>query len=66
MIKIAVSLSGMPRNIEQCYQNTLEFFDIDDAQVDFFIHCWSNSWYPSRVRSKVERLRLEKVTIRTS
>jgi hypothetical protein len=52
MIKIAVSLSGMPRNIEQCYQNTLEFFDIDDAQVDFFIHCWSNSWYPSRVRSK--------------
>ena len=52
MIKIAVSLSGMPRNFEQCYENTFEFFDIDDAQVDFFIHCWSNSWYPKRARSK--------------
>ena len=51
-IRIAVSLSGMPRNFEQCYQNTLEFFDIDNAQVDFFIHCWSNHWYPKRAESK--------------
>ena len=51
-IRIAVSLSGMPRNFEQCYQNTLEFFNIDNAQVDFFIHCWSNHWYPKRAESK--------------
>ena len=51
-IRIAVSLSGMPRNFEQCYQNTLEFFNIDNAQVDFFIHCWSNHWYPKRTESK--------------
>ena len=53
-IRIAVSLSGMPRNFEQCYQNTLEFFNIDNAQVDFFIHCWSNHWYPKRVKSPYE------------
>jgi hypothetical protein len=55
-IKIAVSLSGMPRNFEQCYENTLEFFNIDNAQVDFFIHAWSNEWYPSRVKSKTPLL----------
>ena len=50
-IRIAVSLSGMARNFEQCCENTLEFFNIDNADVDFFIHSWSNEWYPPRTRS---------------
>jgi len=59
-IKIAVSLSGMPRNFEQCYENTLEFFNVDNTQVDFFIHAWSNEWYPSRVKSKSKNSRTGK------
>ena len=50
-IRIAVSLSGMARNFEQCCENTLEFFNIDNADVDFFIHSWSNEWYPPRTKS---------------
>lgn len=50
-IKIAVSLSGMPRHFEECYENTLEFFDVEDCEVDFFIHSWVNSWYPPRAKS---------------
>ena len=51
-LRIAVSLSGMARNFKQCYENTLEFFNIEDADVDFFIHSWTNSWYPIRAKSQ--------------
>ena len=50
-IKIAVCISGMPRNFEECYKNTLEFFDCEDCDVDFFIHSWTANWYPSRAKS---------------
>ena len=36
-IRIAVSLSGMPRHSEECYKNTLEFFDANGCEVDFFL-----------------------------
>ena len=41
-IRIAVSLSGMPRNFDKCCKNTLKFFDVDNAEIDFFIHAWNN------------------------
>ena len=50
-IKIAVCISGMPRNFEQCYKNTIEFFDVDGCEVDFFIHSWTSNWYPARAKS---------------
>ena len=51
-IRIAVSLSGMARHSEECYKNTLEFFDANGCEVDFFIHSWSSSWYPARAKSQ--------------
>ena len=51
-LRIAVSLSGMARNFKQCYKNTLEFFNVEGAEVDFFIHSWTNNWYPIRAKSE--------------
>ena len=51
-IRIAVSLSGMARHSEECYKNTLEFFDANGCEVDFFIHSWPSSWYPARAKSQ--------------
>ena len=51
-IRIAVSLSGMARHSEECYKNTLEFFDANGCEVDFFIHSWASSWYPARAKSQ--------------
>ena len=50
-IRIAVCISGMPRNFEECYRNTLDFFNVDGCEVDFFIHSWTSSWYPPRAKS---------------
>ena len=50
-IKIAVSLSGMPRNFDKCCKNTFKFFDADNVEVDFFIHAWNNDWYEPRAKS---------------
>ncbi len=50
-IRIAVSISGMPRNFDKCCENTLEFFDAENVDVDFFIHTWINDWYEPRAKS---------------
>jgi len=41
----------MPRNFDKCCENTLEFFDAENVDVDFFIHTWINDWYEPRAKS---------------
>ena len=45
MKRIAVLLSGMPRNLDKVYQSHLDIFKHDGYEFDFFIHAWKDCWY---------------------
>ena len=45
MKRIAVLLSGMPRNLDKVYQSHLNIFKHDGYEFDFFIHAWKDCWY---------------------
>tara|TARA_R110002020_G_scaffold194354_8_gene395124 strand:+ start:1822 stop:2763 length:942 start_codon:yes stop_codon:yes gene_type:complete len=44
-MKIAVLFSGMARYHKKCASSILDYFDIPDVDVDFFIHSWTNTWF---------------------
>ena len=37
-MRIAVCISGQPRTWRTAKDNILKYFELDNAQVDFFIH----------------------------
>ena len=44
-MNVAVLFSGMARYHKKCAPSILEYFDIPDVNVDFFIHSWTNTWF---------------------
>ena len=54
MKKIAVLLSGMPRNLDKVYKSHLNFFKKDGYEFDFFIHSWTDCWYKKQLKDNDE------------
>ena len=54
MKRIAVLLSGMPRNLDKVYQSHLDIFKHDGYEFDFFIHAWKDCWYKQILADNVD------------
>lgn len=51
-MRLAILLSGQPRNIQVAYDTLKEFY-LDKHQCDFFIHTWFDSKFSSDVYGKM-------------
>lgn len=68
-MRIAVCISGQPRTWRTAKDNILKYFELDDVQVDFFIHTWDcNSFRKNgeilwdRQYESVSEFELEEIT----
>lgn len=66
-MRIAICLSGEPRTWRIAHKSIKSFFDVPDAQVDYFIHTWlGNSWKINNVFDHVPILASEAEEIRAT
>ena len=57
MKRIAVLLSGMPRNLDKVYQTHLDLFKFEGYKFDFFVHAWQDCWYKQILADNVDVIR---------